>query len=422
MNANLPQVFRVRQRFETPRVADPAAETAAQLAGLGLAAKVRPGQSVAMAVGSRGIANIPAIVAAAAGFFRGLGAEPFVVPAMGSHGGGTAEGQRAAVAAIGVTEAAVGCPIRSSLETVLLGKTPEGVPVHFDRLAFEADHVLVIGRVKPHTLFAGEIQSGLLKMLLIGLGKCIGANVYHRAVEDFSFDQIARSASREVLGRCPILAGLAIVENARDETGLIEGVLPQDFEAADKRLLAIARRWMARLPFPAADVLLIDRIGKDISGVGFDSNVVGRKFNDHKAVEGELPQVKRICVRGLTPATRGNAVGIGMAEFCRSDLLGAIDMPATRLNALTSGHLAAAMLPLDYPTDRAMIEAALATVGLVEPAQARLLWIADTLHLEELECSAAYLHEAQSRGDLEILTPLRALPVDPSGNLPPSVA
>ena len=214
------------------------------------------------------------------------------------------------------------------------------------------------------------------------------------------------------------MAGLAIVENAYDETALIEAVEPSQFEAREPQLLALARQWMARLPFDAVDVLLIDRMGKNISGVGFDPNVVGRKFNDHQAVAGETPKVKRICLRSLTPESHGNAIGLGMAEFCRTQLLRDMDPRITRVNSLTSGHVAAGMTPLDYETDREMLQAALGTVGLVEPRHARLLWIADTLDLAEVECSAAYLEAARGRSDLEIISEPREMEFDAAGNLP----
>jgi hypothetical protein len=415
---NLPQIFRVRQTFESRRLDDVPGEVQTQLARLRLEQKITPGQTVAITVGSRGIANIAVIVRAAVEYLKRLGAQPFIVPAMGSHGGGTAAGQQRVIESYGVTEAAVGCPIHSSMETVIVCQTAEGFPVHFDRQAAEADHVLVCGRVKPHTLFAGQIESGLMKMLLIGLGKCEGARVYHGAIQDYSFDQIVRSVAREVIAKCRIIAGLAIVENAYDETALIEGIAPEEFETREKQLLVLARRWLPRLPFPKVDVLVIDWIGKDISGAGLDSNVVGRKFNDHHAVEGEYPKVKRICVRGLTKASHGNAIGIGIAEFCRSQLLRETDFHAMRVNTITSGHIAAGMIPPDYETDREMLQAALSTVGLVEPPAARLVWIANTLALAEMECSAAYLDEVRGREDIEILTDLRDLPFDAEGNLP----
>ncbi len=413
-----PKTFRIRQRFDATRVEDVPGEVGRQLERLDLGRRARPGQSVAVTVGSRGIANLAEIIRAVVGFLQGLGLEPFLVPAMGSHGGGTAEGQRALIEAYGVTEARMGCPIRSCMDTVVVCRTAEGFPVHFDRLAFEADHVVVLNRVKPHTNFVGEIESGLMKMLLIGLGKREGASVYHGAILDYSFAQIIRSAAHEVLHRCPILAGLAIVENAYDQTARIEAVEPEEFEPREKELLKLAYRSMARLPFDQIDVLLIDRIGKDVSGTGLDTNVVGRKFNDHRAVDGETPRVKRICLRGLTPATHGNAVGLGMAEFCRVSLVRETDIAATRLNAMVANHVSAAMFPLDYETDRAMLEAALSTIGLTPPGDARLVWIRDTLYLEELECSAAYLAEAQACKNLEILTEPRPLPFDWEGSLP----
>lgn len=415
---SFPQIFRVRQSFEAPRLEDVPGEVDAQLARLQLGDRVREGDRVAITVGSRGIAGINVILRAAVAHLKGLGAQPFLVPAMGSHGGGTADGQRAVVEAYGVTEQFVGCPILSSMETVVVCQTAEGFPVHFDRHAFEADHVLVCGRVKPHTRFTGDIESGLMKMMLIGLGKCEGAIVYHQAIEDYSFAQIIRSVAREVIARCRVLAGLAIVENAYDQTARIEAVPPEKFETRERELLTLARQWMARLPFDDVDLLLVDQIGKDVSGVGLDANVVGRKYNDHLSTDADLARVKRICVRGLTPGTHGNAIGIGLSEFCLSRVLRQMNVEATRLNSIVSGHVSAGMLPLDYATDREMLEAALGTIGLARPPQAKLVWIADTLNLAEVECSLAYHDAARQREDLEILTEPRALPLDATGNLP----
>lgn len=415
---NLPKIFRVRQSLEDVRVEDVVGEVHAQLSRLELKDKIRPGASVAVTVGSRGIANIATITRAIVEHLKQIGAAPFIVPAMGSHGGGTAEGQLEVIESYGITEQFVGCPIRSSMETVVVIRAAEGYDVHFDRAAFEADHVVVCNRVKPHSDFAGEIESGLLKMLMIGLGKREGANVYHRAVNDFGFDRIVNDVADEVLRRCHILAGVGIVENAYDHTARIEAVPPERFVEREKELLKLAKRWMARLPFQHADLLVIDRIGKDISGVGMDPNIVGRKFNDHEALEDEFPKIKRIAIRGLSPNGHRNAIGLGIAEFCRTQLLEQADFTATRLNGLTSGRIACIMTPLDYPTDREMIETALGTIGLTEPPDAKMLWIADTMHLAELECSAAYLDEARGRDDLTVLTEPRDLPLDAEGNLP----
>ncbi|MGA2059324.1 MAG: lactate racemase domain-containing protein [Thermoguttaceae bacterium] len=416
--SDFPKIFRLRQRFDSACIKDAPAEVQRQLAALNLGEKVQPGQSVAITAGSRGITNIGEIIRAIADHFKRLGAKPFIVPAMGSHGGGTAEGQRQIIESYGITEELAGCPIRSSVETVEVCRSDHGFAVHFDRFASEADHVVVCNRVKPHSGFHGPIESGLMKMLLIGLGNCEGARIYHRAILDHSFEQIVHSVAEKVISACPILTGVAIVENAYDQTALIEAVRPQDFETRERELLVLAKKLMPRLPFDVVDVLVIDRMGKDISGVGVDPNVVGRKFNDHKAVEGESPKVRRICLRGLTPASHGNATGMGMAEFCKSEFLRQADPAATRLNCLVSGHVSAAMPPLDFQSDRDMLHAALGTIGLVEPSNAKLIWIADTLHLDEVECSAAYLDEAQHRKDLEILTKTRELPFDNDGNLP----
>lgn len=416
--AEYPQIFRVRQTFEAPRVLDVAAEVERQLAGLELQRQLQPGQTVAVTAGSRGIANIALIIRAICQHVRRLGGEPFIVPAMGSHGGGTADGQRKVIESYGVTEQFCGCPIRASMETVIVCQAAEGFPVHFDRQAWEADHVIVCGRVKPHTGFVGDIESGLMKMMLIGLGKHEGAKIYHRAILNYSFGQILRSVAREVLAKCRILAGVAIVENGYDQTALIEAVPPGQFETREKELLLLARQWMPKLPFAEVDLLLIDEIGKNISGSGMDTNVVGRKYNDHKAADDEYPKVKRIAIRGLTADTHGNATGLGMAEFCRSQILQQMDVEATRINALTGGHPTAAMLPLDYPTDQQILDAALPTIGLADPPDARLLWIRNTLDVAEVECSLAYLEEARRRSDLEVVIPPRPLPLDAAGNLP----
>jgi Lactate racemase N-terminal domain len=414
----LPLMFRVRQSFEAPRVTDIPAEVRSQLDRLSLERRIKPGQSVAITVGSRGIANIDIITKAMVDFVKGLSAQPFIVPAMGSHGGGTAEGQRMVLESYGVTEDFCGCPIRASMETVVVCQTDEGFDVHFDRHAFEADHVIVANRVKPHTGFVGDIESGLMKMMLIGLGKHEGAKVYHRAIQDYNFGQIVRSVAGRVLTSCRIAAGVAIVENGYDETAHIRAVAPDEFESREKELLTMAKKLMPRLPFDRVDLLVVDEVGKNISGSGMDTNVVGRKYHDHSAAEHEFPKVKRILVRSLTEATHGNAAGIGMAEFCTRRALDQIDVEVTRINCLTAGHAPGAMLPLDFPTDRAAIEVALPTIGLAPPEAAKVLWIKNTLELGEVECSAVYLDEARGRGDLEIQSELRPLPFDAAGNLP----
>ncbi len=417
-----PRMLRLRQKFDCPRVDDIPGEVERQLQPLDLGAKVKPGQTVAITVGSRGIANIAIITKAIVDHFRRLKAVPFIVPAMGSHGGGTAEGQREIVEGYGVTEDFVGAEIRSSMETVIVDKTPQGIPVHFDRHAYGADHVVVAGRVKPHTGFVGEIESGLHKMMLIGLGKHEGAKIYHRAISDYSWLEIVTAVAESVLRKCKVVCGVGIVENAYDETALIAGVPPHDFLRREKELLVLAKEWMPRLPFKKVDLLIVDELGKNISGSGMDTNVIGRKYNDHRATELDSVAVKTIFVRGLTEATHGNACGIGLAEFTNNRTIAAVDRRITAINAITGGHAPAASLPVSLETDREVLEAAFPTVGLTEAERTRVLHISNTLQLAELLASEAYLPLIESRDDLEVVEELHDMEFDEEGNLYPVAA
>lgn len=419
MALDYPQMFRLRQIFDAPRVDDIPGEVRSQLESLDLGKRIRLGQSVAVTAGSRGIANIHLVIKATIDHLKSLGAKPFIVPAMGSHGGGTAAGQREIIEGYGITEDFCGCPIKASMETVIVCKTAEGIPVHFDRHAFEADHVVVVGRVKPHTGFVGEIESGLMKMMLIGLGKHEGAKIYHRAIQDYSFGQIVRSVASQVLEKCRIVAGLGIVENGYDETALIAAVAPEDFERREKELLVYAKQLLPKLPFKQVDVLIVDEIGKNISGAGMDTNVIGRKYNDHKAAEHEFPKVKQIVVRSLTEVTHGNACGVGLAEFCLTRVVEQTDLKKTRINCITGCHVPAAMLPIDFATDREVLDTALTVIGLTDPPDAKIIWIRNTLDVSQVMCSAAYLNEARGRDDLEILSEPEPMPLDALGNLPP---
>lgn len=414
-----PRMYRVRQQLPAAKLSDAPAEVERQLAALALQSQIKPGASVAVTVGSRGIAGIAEITRAIVRHLQQLGARPFIVPAMGSHGGGTAEGQREVIEGYGVTEEFVGCPIRSSMETVVVTETRGGVPVHFDRNAYEADHVVVAGRIKPHTRFVGEIESGLHKMMLIGLGKHAGAKVYHQAIHDTTFGEIIRDVAEVVLSRCKVLCGVAVVENALDETAIIEAVRPADFATRESALLREARAMLPRLPFRRCDLLIVDRIGKDISGTGMDTNVVGRKFNDHEATEQDDADCRRIFIRGLTEKTHGNATGLGIAEFTNKRTIDALDYHAMRVNCVTAGHPTGAMLPIWYDTDREVVEAALSTAGRTPPEQARVIHIFDTLHLAECLVSEAYAAEFSSRSGLEVIDGPHAMDFDSAGNLRP---
>jgi hypothetical protein len=396
-----------------------AASVAAVLERLDLGRTVRPGHRVALTAGSRGIANIPVILKATADFLKKLGARPCVVPTMGSHGGGTAEGQRQILESYGITEEFLGVPLLASMEVVQVGTTPEGFPVYLDRHASEADHIGVVARVKPHTGFHGPIESGLLKMMMIGLGKHVGALAYHRILLDHPYDQVVRGVGRALLARAPVAFGLAIVENGYDETALLEAVPPGQFEPREEALLAEARRLMPRLPVRQGDLVIIDEIGKDVSGSGMDTNIVGRKraFRGQPNGDGQ-PSYRLIYVRGLTEHTHGNAAGVGLADFTSTRLVRAMNYRATVINCLTAGYPEGAFLPVQFDSDREVLDAALAIIGSREPEQARVLRIRNTLTLDELDVSEACLAEPAQTAFTPAGSP-RAMRFDAAGNLAP---
>ena len=410
-----PQMCDVIQTFDTPRVADLVGTVRQQMQSLRLESTVRPGQTVAITAGSRGIANIGLILREIAAYFSSIGASPFLVPAMGSHGGGTVEGQLRMLKSLGITEESVGVPIRATMETVIVAQTSNGLPVHFDRYASEADHVFVAGRVKPHTRFVGPVESGLHKMMLIGLGKHEGAKIYHRGILTMSFTEIVDAVAEQVLRVCRVCGGMAILENAEDETALIEAVQPQDFARREPELLVLANRWLPRLPLDDVDLLIVDRIGKNISGVGMDANVIGRKYNDHAATSQDTARVRRILVRSLTKETYGNATGIGMSEFTTQRCVDQIDPESTRINCVTGLHPEAAMIPITLPTDAAAVDCALQTIGMIEPENARVIQISDTLHLTHTRVSVAYFEAVQKSKHLRLNGQPYDFPVDAAG-------
>jgi hypothetical protein len=403
LNFQLDTLIKVRQGFARPLVDDVEREVTRQLQAVKLNEKIRPGQTVAITAGSRGIANIANITRAIVRFVQSLQAEAFIVPAMGSHGTATADGQLRVLAKYGITSEYCGCPIRSSMETETIAHSPLGFPVLCDQQALQADHVIVCNRVKAHTSIAGDLESGIVKMLLIGLGNHAGAVIYHRAMADHSFQEIAADLAEMVIDKANVAAGVAIVENAFDETAMIRAMPAGEMIEQEKKLLFESKRLMARLPFRHLDVLLIDQFGKNISGTGLDTNVVGRKFNDHLPGADEWPKIKNICLRSLTEQSSGNATGIGIAEFCHRRILDQMDRAATRINCLTAMHPTGGMIPLDFESDRAMLQAAFSTVGLTPPADVKFVWIRDTLHLQTILCSQSLKSEIARHDSLEII-------------------
>lgn len=414
-----PQIFRVRQQFPDDGIRDVGSVVRQALRQLKLDRRIQPGARIAITAGSRGIAQIANVVThLVTGLQQEFAAQPFIIPAMGSHGGATAESQKGVLAGLGITEATCGCPIHSCLDTITIDHTDAGVPVHADRLAWEADYVLLVNRIKPHTDFFGPIQSGLVKMLLLGLGKYQGAQTYHQAFQNYGFSEIVQQVAPRILNSGKILGGIGLIENASKELTLVEGVLPDRIMERESELLKFAAEKMARLPISEADLLIIDQIGKNISGTGMDTNVVGRKGDDHRAAADEYPKIRHIAVRGLTPATGGNALGIGIAEYCLQRAVDAVNRTVTRINCVTSVHPTAGMIPLTFDTDAEMIQAALRSTGLRPTSDARVVWIRNTAELTELACSAAYWEDLQNNPGVERTTPPEPLPLREDGMLP----
>lgn len=404
-----PRMFRIRQRFDDDHEPDPRGAAQRATAELIAQADVSRGQSVAIAGSSRGIANIADITAGAVAALRDAGLEPFVVPAMGSHAGGTAEKQFAVLCHYGVTEEYIGAPVRSSVETVQVGETPEGVPLVLDRLAAEADHILAINRIKPHSHFVGPVESGIAKILMIGLGKPAGALRYHRAFKRLGFTEVIQSAIPVLLERVSVLGGIAIVETALDETARIVPLPAAEILDREPALLEEAKERMARLPFDHMNVLIVDRMGKDISGVGMDTNVIGR--------DRPGPSIEVIFVRDLTPASQGNAAGISLADVTVRRLIDKMDARATFFNCATAMHHDLARVPYAFDTDREALEAVLEFNSLPSPSEVRVVRIRDTLSLAELEVSEALSNKVESRPDLERISEMHEIRFRPDGAL-----
>jgi len=417
---DFPDMIRLRQVFDRTVVADVPGAVRAELKKLSLEQRIKPGQRIALTGGSRGIANIALILKTVADYIKSLGARPFIFPAMGSHGGATAEGQTALLAHYDITETVTGAPILASMDAVEIARTQDGVPVFIDKNACEADGIIVINRIKPHTKFKAPIESGLMKMMAIGMGKQKGADYYHKAAIQYTFEKIIVDAGREVLKKAPVLGGLGIVENGYDQTALIAALLPDELEEREKELLILAKKMMPRLPFNEIDLLIIDEMGKEISGTGIDPNVTGR----NRDILGVFPHpvnVKRLFVRDLTPFSDGNANGIGFADLTTKRLVDKIDRAATYMNCITAISIEKAAIPMHFESDRECIEVALGSVGLIPPGRSRIVRIKNTLQIDEVEVSEVYGDEIPDRRDLEILGPPHALCFDTTGNLIPLV-
>jgi hypothetical protein len=407
----------VRQSFPDRRLADIPGEVSRELGASGFASRLKPGARVAIGVGSRGIANIATIVRSVVEFWKSQGMHPFIFPAMGSHGAATAEGQADVLAHYGIHEATMACPIVSSLEVVPLGKTAEGIETFLDRNAAASDGVFLVNRIKWHTDFAGRIESGLFKMMAIGLGKFAGAQRYHTYAYTSGLEGVVRSIGRQVLSSGKILGGLAILEDANHNTAKVSAVPVELMEKKEEENLALVKSWMGRIPFPL-DILILDEIGKNYSGAGMDTKVVNRGVNGEYNPWDTAPRIERVYLRGLSSMSYGNGVGIGMADVCHERILKLIDWLPTHINSLTASTPAAIRTPIHFVSDRECLERIAPTVGKVDLSAITIGWIRNSLDLTTLVFSENMLDHIRSNVMLEVLGPARELPFDAAGDLP----
>ena len=415
----MPGMIRVRQIFDGSVVEDIGAEISSQIAKVQAVRRAKKGQVVAVACGSRGIANYASIVEATVRALRERGLNSFLIPAMGSHGAATSAGQKKVLERIGITERTMGVPVLSSLKTMKIGETEDRIPVYLDRLALQADYIVPVNRIKSHTDFGGAIESGLMKMMAIGLGKKRGASAYHQAVFELGYPRVILSVARKVLESRKILFGVAIVENGYGQTAKLRAIGPEDIEAKEKELLREAKRLAPRLPFSDIDLLVVDEIGKEISGTGMDTKVVGRILLPLLSEEPESPRVRRIAACDLTDHSAGNALGVGLADFVTKRLVDKIDFRATNLNALAGGCPEQARIPLTLGNDRQAIEAAVRSLGAISPEKLKIVRIRNTMSMAVVEVSQAYRRALRRRKDLQVVSEEGPLRFDPEGNLRP---
>ena len=397
---DLPQMARVRQAFEHHKIDDVAEAVTNEMGREDIKAKVKPGAKIAVGVGSRGVANIDVAVKALIASLKELGADPFIFPAMGSHAGGTSEGQEALLAGYGVTKEKMGAPVRATMDTVVVAELEGGTKVHMDKYAHDADGVVLINRVKPHTSFRGEIESGIVKMMTIGMGKINGATSLHGNHPITEFGDALPRAAKAIMECQPFLFGIGMVEDAFDDTAIIQALPAETLFAEETKLQAKAKELMAKIYIEDIDVLVIDEIGKEISGAGADPNVIGNPGTPGF----EVPRVKKIVILDLTEKTHGNAAGIGSAHVITHRLLRRVDFASTYANMVTATALEGARVPIPMKTAEDAVRLAVKTLIGVEPEDARIVRIRNTLSLGEIEVSEPILKDLQGDSRMEVLS------------------
>ena len=416
---DFPHMLRVKQAFDDTTLDDITGNIHSQIQNLKLESGLEDGQTVAVACSSRGLSNYRIIVQAVISALKHLRLSPFIIPAMGSHGAATAAGQKRVLEHLGIVEEAVGAPIKSSLEVVRIGETEDHIPVYLDKLAAEADYIVLINRIKKHTEFDHEFESGLIKMMGIGLGKQEGAATYHEAMLTYGYPRVLLTVARKIMRHSNLLFGVGSVENGYGQTAAIS-VCPKDnIEEMEKELFKSAKAYAPCLPFDEADIIIIDEMGKDISGTGFDTKVVGRIGLPLVTDDPDTPSIKRIVVCDLTEGSEGNAVGVGIADIITQRLLRKIDMDALNINTITGVCPEMGKIPLTMKNDKEAIEIAIKCVGLIPREKLKIMRIKNTSLLSEVEVSEAYEQVLSTRTDLEVVNEKRAMEFDAAGNLKP---
>lgn len=408
--------FRILERTapSVPGVTQLEPEIQRALSALSLPAERLRGRRIALSVGSRGIASLAETARSVCAWLKAQGAEPFVFPAMGSHGGATAEGQRRVLEDYGVTAEKIGAEVRSSMESVSLGRTEEGAEVFMDRQAWESDGVIVMNRIKPHTDFSGKIESGLFKMMAVGMGKAEGARETHRAGRKHGFERVIRGMSAVALESGKILCGVGLVENEFHQIAAVRAAKPQDLATMEEGMLAVAKRLVPRLPFQDLHVLVVDEMGKNISGTGMDTKVIGRGAN---FPPGEVSPIRLIYVRDLTAESAGNALGVGLADVIHERVFRKIDLEKTYVNVRTSLNPPMARLPIYLPTDHQALDFALGALGSPGKKEQRLIWIRNTLDLNRVAVSPALARDAQELAGWRLAAEELTAEFDADGNI-----
>ena len=414
----LQKVVPIRQSFPDRSLGDVAAAVRDEMTAAAWPRAVPVGARVAIGVGSRGIRNIDVIARAVVEYWQDRGCKPFLIPVMGSHGAGTAQGQADVLAHYGITEQTMGAPVISSLEVVKIGTTPEGIDVSMDRQAYESDGVMLLSRVKWHTGFVGKLESGVHKMMAIGLGKWEGAKRYHAWALRIGMEEVIRSVGKVMLGTGRMLGGLAILEDAYHNTAEVHALGAEGMAEAEEALLARVSSWKAGIPVRELDLLVVDEIGKNISGSGMDTKVINRGILGKNTLPG-LVQVQRIFARDLTDESGGNAVGIGLCDVIADRLYGKVDFNATWVNVLTASNPMGGMCPPHFPDDRTCVERIIVTCGKLDPYDCSIAQIANTMELDEMLVSENLLAEIEGREGIEIIGPSRELEFDALGALEP---